>query len=38
MANLKKGDTYELIYKTEIESWMQKTNQGIRGGEGINGR
>ena len=22
----KKGSTNELIYKTEVESWMQKTN------------
>ena len=26
MLNLKKSGTNELIYKTEIESWMYKTN------------
>ena len=24
-TNLKKKKRYELIYKTEVESWMQKT-------------
>ena len=39
MWNLKKNDTNELIYKTEIESQMQKTNLWLPGGKhggGIN--
>ena len=37
MQNLKKNGTNELIYKTEIESQMQKTNLRLsRGKEGRN--
>ena len=34
MWNLKKNDTNELIYKTEIESQMWKTNLWLPGGKG----
>ena len=39
MWNLKKNDTNELIYKTETDSWTQKTNLRLpkgKGEEGIN--
>ena len=36
MGNLKKGGTNELIYKTEVEAWMQETNLWIPGWGGIN--
>ena len=31
---LKEKGTNELIYKTEVESWMQKTNLWLPGGAG----
>ena len=34
MQNLKKNGTNELIYKTEIESQMQKTNLWLPDGKG----
>ena len=38
MSNLKKNDTHELIYKTEIDSQTQKTSLWLLRGkvEGIN--
>ena len=37
MQNLKKNGTNELIYKTEIESQMQKTNLWLPRGQGVEG-
>ena len=35
MWSLKKtGGTNKLLYKTEVESWVQKTNMGTPGGQG----
>ena len=37
MRNLKKNGANELIYKTEIESQMQKTNLWLSGSKGQGG-